>query len=774
MSRLRSSLRARLIALVLLVVLLLLAASALAVQFGTRGVVDRVAGAELAAAERVWERFLELRGQRLLSAVSVLAEDFGFREAVASGDRATGVSALLNHAARVEADFALLLSPSGEPVATLPEFDLDELRPALRRMVESPDAARGSVGLVQIEGIATQLALVPVRAPERVAWAGFGFAISREVLTDFRELTGADLSLVVPERGVMLASSLSNTQQSALLQGLADGNQAEDAVVSLRNALRSVDGQAMVRVLQFDRDRFEEPMRALRSNILSLSLLMALPAVLAALLAARGIGRPLRALTEAVERIAGGDYAVAMPRSGGEELSVLASAVDAMQLQIQARESRIQKQAVEDGLTGLPNRPAGLAMLDALIQPGEGQRWCLLLIDIRRFAQINDSLGAEAGDALLRSLGARLREAFPEDGLARLGANEFMLLARGTAVQAPMGWALDVLARVGSAFSVGPAPVRVEFTAGLACLPGDADDGRALLRRAQLALADAKREGLPVCAYRPGREDRHLRQLRLMADLRQAADRGELFLVFQPKVDLRSGRVVHAEALLRWRHPELGLVFPDEFIPISERAGLVGALTRFALAEAIRSCRAWGAAGVELAVAVNLSALDLADPGLAARIERELEGQGFPASRLIVEVTESAVVTDLATAIEQLQRLRAAGVRIAIDDFGTGQSSLAQLQHLPADELKIDKSFVLTLQPGSAEEELVRIAVELGHRFGMQVIAEGIETPAGLAVLQGLGCDLGQGYLFSRPMPGADLPDWCAGFDGWQSLSVLD
>lgn len=774
MLRLRSSLRARLIGLVLLVVLLLLAASALAVQFGTRGVVDRVAGAELAAAERVWERFLELRGQRLLSAVSVLAEDFGFREAVASGDRATGVSALLNHAARVEADFALLLSPTGEPIATLPEFELDALRPALRDMVESPDAARGSVGLVQIEGVAIQLALVPVRAPQRVAWAGFGFAISRGVLTDFSALTGADLSLVVPERGVVLASSLSSDQQSALLQALADDQAADDAVVSLRSALRSVDGQAMVRVLQFDRDRFEEPMRALRSNILSLSLLMALPAVLAALLAARGIGRPLRALTEAVERIAGGDYAVAMPRSGGEELSVLASAVDAMQLQIQARESRIQKQAIEDGLTGLPNRPAALAMLDALVQPRDGQRWCLLLIDIRRFAQINDSLGAEAGDALLRSLGLRLREAFPEDGLARLGANEFMLLARGAPGQPPMGWALDVLARIGSAYWVGAAPVRVEFTAGLACLPGDADNGRALLRRAQLALADAKREGLPVCAYRPGREDRHLRQLRLMADLRQAADRGELFLVFQPKVDLRSGRVVHAEALLRWRHPELGLVFPDEFIPISERAGLVGALTRFALAEAVRSCRAWSLAGVDLAVAVNLSALDLADPGLATRIESELAGQDFPASRLIVEVTESAVVTDLATAIEQLQRLRAAGVRVAIDDFGTGQSSLAQLQHLPADELKIDKSFVLTLQPGSAEEELVRIAVELGHRFGMQVIAEGIETPAGLAVLQDLGCDLGQGYLFSRPMAGADLPGWCSRFDGWQPLSVLD
>lgn len=766
-----SSLRARLIALVLLAVLLLLAASALAVQFGTRAVVDRVAGTELETASRVWDRFLELRGRRLLSAVSVLAEDFGFREAVASGDRATGVSALLNHAARVEADFALLLTPSGEPIAALPELDTRALQPALAALIGSSNAEQGVVGLVEVEGIAVQLAIVPVRAPQRVAWAAFGFAISPGVLTDFRELTGADLSILAAERGVLLASSLAASEQGQLFESLTTPDApGQDAVIRI-SRMQSADGSVFEKVLQFERERFEAPMRKLRTSILELSLLMALPAVLAALWAARGIGQPLQELTEAVGRIAAGNYAGAIPRAGGEELTRLASAVDAMQLQIRARESRIQQQAVEDGLTGLPNRPAALAMLDGLAGATSKRPWRLLLIDIRRFAQINDSLGAEAGDALLKAVAERLRSAFPEAGLARLGANEFLLLEQCSERLPAMGWALEVLARLGSAYAIGSAPVRVEFTAGLACLPEDADTGRNLLRRARLALVDAKQEGLPVCAYRPGREDRHLRQLRLMSDLRVAGERGELFLVFQPKIDLRSGRVVHAEALLRWRHPELGMVFPDEFIPISERAGVVGTLTRFALAEAVRVCSTWRAQGVELAVAVNLSALDLADPGLAAHIEGELARQGFATSDLIVEVTESAVVTDLPTAIEQLQRLRSAGVRVAIDDFGTGQSSLAQLQHLPADELKIDKSFVLTLQAGSAEAELVRIAVELGHRFGMQVIAEGIETHEGLAVLRELGCDLGQGYLFSRPMPGKDMPDWCRRFDGQQMLS---
>lgn len=763
-------LRSRLMGLVLAAVLLLLLASAAAVHLGTRGFIDEIAGSELAAAERVWQRFYELRGRRLLSETRVLAEDFGFREAVASGDADTGLSALLNHAARVDADFAVLLDSAGRPLLSAPQLPEELLAPALRSLLEEGLEAPGAVGLLEIDEVALQLALVPVHAPRRIAWAGFGFAIGPQVLQDFRSLTGADVTLFAADGERVLASSLVDTDRSALVARFGAASVALPAMAADDNAVARASaierrGQASLPLLlQFDSERFAAPMGRLQRQILQLSALVALPALVLAGWAARGVTQPLRNLTLAVSRIAAGDYAQSVPRGGGDELTRLALAVDAMQGEIRSREARIEEQGRQDGLTGLANRHHALGRLSALPTPPEGNCWRLVLLDIRRFSEVNDALGPAVGDRILVEVAKRLRSLRPEALLARFGANEFLLLDSASLADPAEPGLFGLLAALQEAYALDAAPVRVDFCAGWAEFPRDARLGVDLLRRAQLALADAKREGLPACAYRPGSEARHLRQLRLMADLRQASERAELHLLFQPKVDLRSGRPVHAEALLRWRHPELGPIGPDEFVPLAERAGLVGLLTRHVLAESLLASAGWRRQGLDLAVAVNLSALDLADLALAPRVRGLLETLQFPANRLIVEVTESAVVRDVELAIRQLQALRALGVRVAIDDFGTGQSSLAQLQRLPVDELKIDKSFVLGLEPGAAEAEIVRTTVELGHRLGLQVIAEGIETPVGLRLLQDIGCDLGQGYLFSRPIEAAAMVGWCATF----------
>ena len=757
----RVGLRARLLLLVLSVVVLLQLGSALAVQLGTAGFVRLRAGAELETAERVWQRFYELRARRLLSAVSVLAEDFGFREAVASGDSGTGLSALLNHAGRVDADLALLLGPDGEPLLAVPEVETDRLAESTRALLAASGGQPG-LALVELQGVVFQLALVPVRAPERIGWAGFGFALSDAVLADYQQLVGVGAQ-VFDEGGqrLLAASDAAPAFSPAVLQAGRTGEpQIVGDAVLRRLALPSVDGSELPLVLHIEYAQVAQPLVELRRRILLSSLLVALPALLLALWAARGITRPLAQLVAAVSRIARGDYEGRLEVGGRDEVGRLASAVASMQSAIRERESRIEAQSRTDALTGLANRGRALQVLESIAAERGSPPRRLVLLDVRRFAEINDSFGQTVGDQVLAELGRRLQALASGSVLARLGADQFMLLEAATAKEDPQPRLLEWLQQLAQPCRVGEADLRLELWAGWASFPDDAAGGAELLRRAQLALSDAKREGLGLCRYRPGREDRHLRQLRLMADLRVAEARGDLTLVYQPKVALVDGRLCHVEALLRWRHPELGPVGPDEFVPLAERAGLVQALTRFVLAEALRQCAAWESQGIVVDVAVNLSALDLAEHDLVTRVAGLLEATGLPGHRLILEVTESAVVRDVELAIRQLSELRVLGVRIAVDDFGTGQSSLAQLQRLPCDELKIDKSFVLDLAEGSAGAEIVRITVELGHRLGLRVVAEGVESMDGLAVLRSMQCDYGQGYLFSRPLPPLELPAW--------------
>jgi EAL domain-containing protein (putative c-di-GMP-specific phosphodiesterase class I) len=311
---------------------------------------------------------------------------------------------------------------------------------------------------------------------------------------------------------------------------------------------------------------------------------------------------------------------------------------------------------------------------------------------------------------------------------------------------------------------INGTPLRLDADLGLVPFQRDESgglpDARTLLRRAEIALGLAKHEGRTVSLYREGSDEQHLRQLAIVGELRGAIDGHQFELAYQPKVDIAGRQVRHVEALLRWTHPELGRIGPDEFIPLAERAGLVTLLTRWVLERACLDMAAWRSAGFEHGVAINLSAIDLADADLAQVILSAVRRHVVPASAIIVEVTESAVLADLDQAIATLEALRAEGIRVSVDDFGTGQSSLAQLKRLPADELKIDKSFVLQLAPGSDDERIVESIVRLGHALGLKIVAEGVETADGLGVLANLRCDVAQGYFFSRPLAVNALLPW--------------
>jgi len=421
--------------------------------------------------------------------------------------------------------------------------------------------------------------------------------------------------------------------------------------------------------------------------------------------------------------------------------------------------------ATTDALTGLPNRARFYDRLrQALAARGDGTPpapLALLLLDLDRFKWINDTLGHHSGDATLARVAGLLRGAVRHtDTVARLGGDEFAILLPGAeaagaeAVARAVRAALDVPVVVeGRALSVG-------VSVGIALAPAHGAAVEPLFRHADVAMYGAKRDGVGHTIYDPAHADQDAARLALIADLRRAIDGGALALHYQPKADLASGRGCGVEALVRWPHPEHGLIPPDRFIPLAEQTGLIVPLTAWVLDAALRQCRVWADAGLTVEVAVNLSLCNLRDPNLYPTVADLLRRHGVPPGRLCLELTESVVMADVEGTQRVLARLAALGVRLAIDDFGTGYSSLAYLSRLPVDELKIDRSFARRLMMEATNQTIVASIIGLGHSLGLRVVTEGIEDAQTWALLGQLGCDVGQGYYLARSLPADEAGAW--------------
>ncbi len=438
--------------------------------------------------------------------------------------------------------------------------------------------------------------------------------------------------------------------------------------------------------------------------------------------------------------------------------NVLASAI-----QRARAEEATRHQALHDSLTGLANR---VLLHDRLEQALSARRRrgggaALLLADLDRFKEINDTLGHDVGDAVLSVVASRLLECTRAgDTVARLGGDEFaVVLPSVTSRFDALHVAEKMRARMSELIEHQSIPLRVDASVGIAMAPEHGEDPIDLLKRADVAMYRAKHLSTGVAIYSRENDENYPERLAYFAALREAVTGDELVVHYQPKVDLTTGRVTSVEALVRWEHPRRGLVAPDLFIPLAERTGLIKPLTWRVLSMALRQAAEWQAQGVPLRVAVNLSAQLLHDPDLLVVIPRELASANLPARMLELELTESAVASSPSTALESVRRLRDLGVRLSIDDFGTGYSSLAQIRNLPVHHLKIDRSFVRDVTANDMDASIVRSVIDLGHNLGLSVIAEGIETREAYQLLQELGCDEGQGYFLGRPAPTLDLTD---------------
>jgi len=415
----------------------------------------------------------------------------------------------------------------------------------------------------------------------------------------------------------------------------------------------------------------------------------------------------------------------------------------------------LRHRAYHDALTGLASRAGFRDRLAEAIERGAPERVAILFLDLDGFKEINDSLGHDAGDHLLVQVAERLRRLLPTPHVvARQGGDEFAVIieAENARDHAEMV-AIQIIGALAEPVAVDDRELHVSASIGIASA-ADAGDIEQLMRDADLAMYRAKDAGRNGYAtYEKKMHDAVVHRLELAADLRLALERDELVLHYQPKVDLRTGEIIGFEALVRWQHPTRGLVPPLDFIGVAEATGLIVPLGRWVLTEACRQAVTWDR---PLTMAVNLSVRQFEAGDVAEMVAEVLAETGMPPERLVLEMTESVLLTDTDDNLARIVSLKALGVQLAMDDFGTGYSSLAYLRRFPMDVLKIDRSFVDRLGGESEDEALVRTIVRLGQRFGMQTVAEGIENETQLAILREMGCDFAQGYLLSRPLPGPD------------------
>ena len=385
------------------------------------------------------------------------------------------------------------------------------------------------------------------------------------------------------------------------------------------------------------------------------------------------------------------------------------------------------------------------------------------MIDLDRFKYVNDTLGHEAGDQLLNVVAQRVSGVLRDsDTVARLGGDEFAILLANSDPHHIHAAVHRIQYTLEEDIRIDDQPVDVGCSIGIATFPEHGDDAGTLMRHADIAMYVAKRARSGYAIYDP-RYDEHRREhLHLLGELRKAIDENELRLVFQPKVDLASGRTVGAETLIRWQHPSRGMIPPGEFIPFAESTGAIRMVTRWLMERAVRECSAWLKSGIPLRISFNVSAHDLLNRDLPNLLRAVLESHEVPAEMICVELTESSLMDDPVNAQSTLSKLRELGVELAIDDYGTGYSSLAYIKNLPVNELKIDRAFVMNMTSHKEDIAIVRSTVELGHNLGLRVVAEGVENEAEMELLRQIGCNEAQGYFIGRPMPAEEIGAWLA------------
>lgn len=766
---LRTSYLFKLLLLLLALVILLEVTSYGATRIVIREAVAANARSELLRGGEVFSQLMQSRAEQLALSVNVLTDDFGFREAVSSGDAETIRSALVNHSARVDADVGMVFDRSGELVAST--VDLPEQSDQRLADLQVESARNGSAyASVILNNKPYQFVLSSVRAPLMIGLAGMGFEIEENFTTALKRLTGLEVSFIriSAQNAEYLSGTLDTGTRVLLINDLRNNTWQENNVWQIGGMMTLVvqvaqEQDGLVAVLQVPLTQVLAPFERLDSQLLWLALLFSLFAAILAIFLARTVTKPVISLADIAKKIGAGDYATPIAVKSNDEFGDLGNAFVRMQAAIGEREQQIIEQSQQDPLTKLANRSRVVPQLESAISRAKHSSlsFSLLLVDIRNFTQINDELTPEIADQVLYEVAQRLVKMPSRNELVlRLGSDEFLVIVNECDEKCALLLADTIHQIFTLPVNPGGLSVKIDLNIGLVSYPGHGDTPEVLLRRANLALNHGRMDKQQTSAYQHGWDEVHLRRLSLLREFKQALNTRQISLYYQPKLDIADARQSGAEALVRWQHPQMGFINPEEFVSVIESAGQITALTRWVIDTAIQHLRRLLDENISLTLSVNLSALDLLVDDLPDYIQSLLQQYQVPAHHLCLEITESAIMREADKSLSNLNRLKLLGMSLSIDDFGTGYSSLSQLKKLPVSELKIDKSFILNLDTSEDDQLIVRSTIELGHTMGMSITAEGVESAEILQLLAGFGCDTAQGFFYCKPVPADEFIVW--------------
>ena len=726
-------------------------------------------------ANSVLEQLLQDRSEQLLNSARVLTDDFGFKQAVATGDIPTIQSALQNHGQRIESDFMMLTDLSGKVLESQPGYFARGSEFPYPGIINTVLEDGGSENAIIVDGSLYQIIMLPVYAPNPIAIAGIGFMDGDAFLKQVKKIIQADI-IVSSKRSVngshvVLHSSLPYIQAQRVIN-------ADQKTMSWFDVTFSRDTPHLTRdiklpdtlsnevsiTLAVDVSTHFDNFTQLQFSILGISLLAIAGSMLLSMFMASRVNKPVASLVTAANHLADGNYEQCVQTSGHlQEINELSDAFVRMKDSIQSREQRILMQSRLDMLTRLYNRSYMEELIQQRLDAGESLQ--VIGINIRDFRTINDLYGYSNGDTCIISIAERIKRW--RGTAARLSGGELVWFANEPLTDEQLETFHTILEQPVATQQL-VMPIKLVFT--VVNCPADADNAQDLFRRMNILLDEAEMGANWLLQFSSEIEQRYLRRLSIITELKEVlqSEQDELSLVYQPKICLKTRQVNGLEALIRWNSQRLGFIPPDEFIEIAEQAGFIEQVTDWVLNRVVADILILRAHQIHIKPAVNLSTQDIQNRPLLERLIALLDANELSADNITLEITESDLVADAKIAIANLQFLQDKGFSIAIDDFGTGYSSLAYLKNLPVSAIKIDKAFVLNLSTDTEDQQIVHTVLSLSNIFDLEVVAEGVEDANAMEILAEWGCDTAQGYYISRPLPLGGLIDWLASSDYYQ------
>lgn len=741
---------------------------------------------QLEIGEKIFISLLQQNGENLSQGARILATDYGFRQAIASRDYETILSALSNHQSRIGADVSIFYTDENDALAISGKLANDVIKPSIITLIAQAQQNGQARDFAIFDGQPYQLVAVPVKAPLTIGWIVMGFKINNTLAQQLHKLSNLEVTFLSKSAGSEWTTTASTLNMASAEQLISNSMATLDSKLHNREitigdisygtryvAIFSNSNQSLYAVLERSIDEATAPYKNLQLTLIILTILGAIVFAITILYLSKLITQPITDLAKVAKKLEDGHYDVAIHSDRADELGNLSRSFSRMSAAISSREKSILKLAYYDELTSLPNRASFILELSKTLQTAEAahSNLSVLVLNLDRFKQINNILGHDAGDEMLRIVAARIQASSTRahDFIARIGGDQFALLLPDTAPAAALHFTHVLLKALESPILINQQSVDLNASIGIASYPDHAQSEAQLLTRAEMAMYMVKASSSGAAIFDKSYDLNSTTNLSLASELKVALAENQLLMYVQPKIDFASGQVSSVEALVRWKHPEKGFIFPDQFIPFAEQTGFIQQISLWMLNEAARNISLWQQLAVHIPIAINISTRDLIDQDLPNKIEAIFSRHGVDCSAIALEITESSIMDDPVRALATLDKLAAMAIPLSIDDFGTGYSSLTYLKRLPVSELKIDQSFIFKMAQDDSDKKIVQSTIDLGHNLGLKVVAEGVEDQLVWNLLQTMGCDFGQGYYMARPMPVHEFMAWLA---QWQQSQI--